>query len=187
MPTLSLDPQRWDFRFGQNMPPHPDYGAFSFIFPGEGGEVDYLTQTVSMAASKRVVVVSQIVAMSGVPVFHAHQDPGGAVSDAYATIMLQRNGDNMVNEDGRWWAQASHPTQARRLREDGSIAHRPRRMVERAGPYRDGAAEPVRGVLRQHRGDRPDVRRPELRPWRTHVWRRGADDGPAISARVGHR
>ncbi len=105
MTVLTLDPQHWDFRFGQNMPAHPDYGAFSFTFPETGSEVDYLTQTVSMAATRRVVVVTKIDVLSGVPVFHAHQDPGGAVSDAYATIMLQRHGDNMSNEDGRYWAR----------------------------------------------------------------------------------
>lgn len=103
---VTMNAGSWSFLYGSNMPAHPNAAAFSFTFPTTGAEVDYLLTPINRAASVSIVVVSRTDILSGHPVFQDH-DTGPCFSPTMATIMIQRQGDNMIAEDGRWWAEGA--------------------------------------------------------------------------------
>lgn len=107
--VLSMVATDWNFEFGNNTPANPDALAWSFTFPQwPGAEVDYLVTPVNLNLTgyNEIVAVTRTDILSGAPVFTDH-DTGGCESETMATIILQVTGDNMVQEDGRWWAEGA--------------------------------------------------------------------------------
>jgi hypothetical protein len=102
--TVSVAASAWDFRYGTGISGHPTQEAagFSFLFP-TSGDVDYLTTNVSINAGSHVHCVAKVEAVSGSPMFVASD--GG--SPATFGVILEVRGDDMVSEDGRWWARVN--------------------------------------------------------------------------------
>ncbi len=100
--TVSLDPADWDFRNDTGAHGHPEGPGVSFLW---SGEVDYLTTDVSIAATQRAHAVVRLAVASGMPTFVA----ADGCTPAAMRIMLEVRGDDLRQEDGRWWARLDGP------------------------------------------------------------------------------
>ncbi len=107
--ALSTDPQNWYIYYSSGVPLHPsscDQGAWSFRFPGSegGGHVNYV-QTPVYATTQPQSVTITFKVDSNAPIYEV-LDPRD-VSPATFRVFFERQNDDLVDPNGRWWANES--------------------------------------------------------------------------------
>jgi hypothetical protein len=107
--VASLDPQSWYIYYSSGMPSHPSLdseGAWSLSIPSVsgGGHVNYV-QTPFMSTSLPHTLNITFRVESEGPAYDVI-DPSD-VLPATVHVFFERNGDNLVEPDGRWWAHPS--------------------------------------------------------------------------------
>jgi hypothetical protein len=103
--TLSLDASKWEFFYSPNMPQHPaqEGASLSFVFPLADGVHYLLTRYGGSLADKAEITFSASIA--AIPPTEFTYSPNGCdYVPANARIMIQRDGDDLVADYGRWWA-----------------------------------------------------------------------------------
>jgi hypothetical protein len=83
-------------------------GAWYFDFPAPPDHVNYLMVPYhARAPHKFLSLTVKITTLSGNPVFNSRETCVGGMS-ANVRPMIQRQGDNMISEFGRWWSNPEH-------------------------------------------------------------------------------
>lgn len=104
--VVSLDPQDWYIFYSAGMPLHPFTdveGAWSFLFPTTG-HVNYIQTPFNATTVPHSVHITFRVA-SDAPQYEVI-DPNDILPATVRIFFEQRN-DNLINPDGRWWADTS--------------------------------------------------------------------------------
>jgi hypothetical protein len=104
--VVSLDPQDWYIFYSAGMPAHPFTdagGAWSLLFPTTG-HVNYIQTPFNVTTVPHSVYITFRID-SDAPQYEV-VDPSDILPATVRIFFEQRN-DNLVNPDGRWWADAS--------------------------------------------------------------------------------
>jgi hypothetical protein len=106
--VVSLAPQNWYAYYSAGVPPNPssdNEGAWSFDFPAlqTGGHVNYLQTPFSLTTSPQNVTVTFRVE-SYEPQYEV-VDPKD-ILPATLHLFFEQKDDDLVNPNGRWWAQS---------------------------------------------------------------------------------
>lgn len=98
----------WDIRYSVDMPDHPPLatdGQWFFRFPeGYAAHVNYVTRDSGPVTQAETVTMVFRVDYDSATVFHFTQECPDSVTPASVYLMLQRRGDDMQSQDGRWWS-----------------------------------------------------------------------------------
>jgi len=108
-PDLTLDATKWIFAYSHGMPDHPTQlpRGWSFDFPPQDG-VHYVLTGSDLSGGASIVVTATVTMTPGA-VFDWNRDGNTCPTPAAAHLMIQRRGDDMVDEYGRWWASVPIP------------------------------------------------------------------------------
>ena len=103
--AVSLQPSQWRILYSPDMPASPvptSDGAWSFDFPGPPGSVHYLETPYHATTQHQFLTITFKVASIN-PVYNGQVDP---TSEGPATfhLLLERQGDNLSDVNGRWWS-----------------------------------------------------------------------------------
>jgi hypothetical protein len=103
-----MEASAWEFRYSPGMPLHPVPaigGGWQFDFPMQDG-AHYLTAPLTASVlGKTVTVTTQVI---GDPVYTwAPNECTGTPATAH--IMIEKQGDDLIKADGRWWADMPIP------------------------------------------------------------------------------
>jgi hypothetical protein len=106
--VVSLAPQNWYLFYSVGVPPNPSLdgeGAWSFEFPssGTGGHLNYIQTPFNATTTLHNLIVTFRVESSA-PQYEV-SDPGD-VLPATIHLFFERQGDDLTDRNGRWWAQA---------------------------------------------------------------------------------
>ena len=104
--VVSLDPQDWYIFYSAGMAPHPFAnveGAWSFPFPTTG-HVNYI-QTPFIAATALQSVHITFRVDSDAPQYE--EIDSNDILPATVRIFFEQRNDDLINPDGRWWADTS--------------------------------------------------------------------------------
>lgn len=103
---MELSNNIWRFRYSNGMPVGPtrrrNGDGFRFTFPLVPNDVDYLTTAYRGDAQDYVSATAKIARIDGTPVFVASGE--GEVA-CHARFLVEREGDDLSDEDGRWWSR----------------------------------------------------------------------------------
>jgi hypothetical protein len=107
--VASLDPQSWYIYYSAGMPPNPPAdieGAWSFEFPSSetGGHVNYVQTPFNAKTTLHNVSITFRVE-SGAPQYRVLDS--GDILPATIHLFIEQQGDDLINPNGRWWAQTS--------------------------------------------------------------------------------
>jgi hypothetical protein len=104
--VASLDPQDWYIFYSAGVPVHPSpnvAGAWSFQFPTTG-HVNYIQTPFNATATlQRVRITFRV--DSDAPQYEV-MDPAD-ILPATVHVFFEQRDDNLINPDGRWWADTS--------------------------------------------------------------------------------
>jgi hypothetical protein len=106
---VSLDPQNWYIFYSGGMPDHPtadSLGAWSFDFPSfeSGGHVNYVQTPFNATKTLHNVTVTFVVD-SDAPQYHVMDSTDHPPATVHFFFEIQN--DDLVEADGRWWADPS--------------------------------------------------------------------------------
>jgi hypothetical protein len=103
---ISLTPQDWYIFHSDGMPDHPaanSEGAWSFDFPSlDSGHVNYVQTPFDVTVAPHNV--SMTFKVESTAPYYVVLDPND-VLPATLHLFIERQGDDLVNPNGRWWAQ----------------------------------------------------------------------------------
>lgn len=108
-----LKAQAWSIFYSPGMPLHPTPrkgGGWYFNFPTDPNSVHYVLAAVNMAASS-YVDAGVLVTTTGTPAFvYALQPDNSCIYPAHVRFLLQENGDDLSEANGkeyfRWWSNS---------------------------------------------------------------------------------
>jgi len=106
--VVSLAPQNWYIYYSAGLPPSPNAeseGAWSFDIPSSqtGGHVNYVQTPFNVATTPHDVSATFRVE-SNAPQYEVLDSSD--ILPATIHIFFEQQGDDLVNPNGRWWAQA---------------------------------------------------------------------------------
>jgi hypothetical protein len=103
---VSLEPQSWYVLYSEGTPDHPvptSAGAWSLTLPDAAGSVHYVQTPFRASVPATKVSITFRVNSSSDASYNGRVDPA-CVDPATFHLFLERRGDDLTNENYRWWS-----------------------------------------------------------------------------------